>query len=192
MSTNKEVHKMRAQILNLRSAVIALSSAVCNFPQCGRPLSCNHECPEARALLGQIYKDFQELLISARMVLEAVFCPAPKRWDSMWRFAEVQTSPERILALLGRMVISDQDEYVRYCGQMDGDMMDALGTGFSEQEWEVLSAEDAWQNEHRLSQILNLANHLETQMEKKFDLLLLTVSNCEVGKQASSKEAARA
>ncbi len=71
-------------------------------------------------------------------------------------------------------------------------MMEALGTGFSKQEWEVLTAEDAWQTGHRLSQILHLAGYLETEMAKKFDLLLSMVSNCEVGKKARTKEVARA
>lgn len=113
MPMNENVHRMRAQILNLRSALITLSSALCNFPQCGGSGSCNHECPEAKALVGQIYEDFHELLISTRMVLEAVFCSDPKRWDTMWRFAEEQTTPERILALFGRVVTRNSPKSYR-------------------------------------------------------------------------------
>ena len=99
---------------------------------------------------------------------------------------------KRTLALLGEKVISDQDEYIRFYGQVDDGMFNALGTGFSKHEWDVLSAEDAWQNGHRLSQILHLAEYLETQMEKKFDLLLLMVRNCEVGKKADLRRSVTA
>jgi hypothetical protein len=136
----------------------------------------------------QIHEDVQDLVVSARMVLTAAFCPEPETWDIQWCFAEDEARPERTLALLGREVISDQDEYVRYYGEIDDEMFDALANGFNERERDALFDEDAWQNGHRLSQILHVAEYLETGMAKKFDLLTSMVRNCEVGKQARSKE----
>jgi len=187
MATNKNAHRMRAQILNLRAAVMTISTALCRFPACGTPMGCNLRCSEAGNAMRQLHEDMSDLLISARMVLSAVFSPQPEVWDTFWRFAEDESCPERALASLGQRVISDQDEYIRFYGQIDDEMFHTLGQGFSEHEWAVLSAEDAWQNGDRLSQISRLTEYLETEMEKKFDLLLLTVRNCEVAKKAEPR-----
>jgi hypothetical protein len=135
----------------------------------------------------QLHEDMHDLVISARMFLAAVFSPQPEVWDMFWCFAEDESRPERPLAKLGKRVISDQDEYIRYYGQVDDEIFEKLETGFSSHEWAVLSAEDAWQNGHRLSQILHLTEYLETQMAKKFDLLTSMVRTCEVGKRAKLK-----
>ena len=63
-------------------------------------------------------------------------------------------------------------------------MFGKLANGFSKHERDVLFAEDAWQNGHRLPQILHLAEHLGAQIERNYDLLMSMVSNCEVGKKA--------
>jgi hypothetical protein len=184
MTMNEDVHKMRVQILNLRAAMMTFSTALCRFPACGTPMGCNLRCSEAGNVMRQLHEDMDDLLISARMVLSAVFSPQPEVWDTFWCFAENESCPERTLAQLGKNVISDHEEYITFYGQIDDEMFDELGKGFSKHEWTVLSAKEAWQSGHRLSQILYLAEYLETQMEKKFDLLLLMVSNCEVGKKA--------
>jgi hypothetical protein len=192
MTTNENVHKMRAQILNLRSAVMTISTALCRFPACGTSEGCNLRCVEARNMMTQIREDMQDLVISARMILSAAFSPQPEVWDTFWCSAEDKSCPERTLVPLGKEMISDQDEYIRFYGQVDDEMFRALGTEFSKHEWDVLSAEDAWQNGHRLSQILPLAKYLETEMAKKFDLLTSMVSNCEVGKKAKPKSSVTA
>ena len=66
-----------------------------------------------------------------------------------------------------------------------------MATGFNELERDALFAEEGWQNGRRLPQIFRLAEYLETEMSKKIDLLTSMVRNCEFGKQARSKEAAR-
>jgi hypothetical protein len=187
MTMNEDVHKMRGQILNLRAAMMTISTALCRFPVCGTPMGCNLRCSEARNVMRQIHGDMHDLLISARMVLTTVFCPEPETWDIQWCFAEDEARPERSLAQLGKEVISDQDEYIRCYGEIDDEMFDALANGFNERERDALFAEDAWQNGHRLSQILHLAEYLETQMAKKYDLLMSMVRNCEVGKKAKPK-----
>ena len=192
MTIKEEVHEMRVKILGLRGGMMTLSTALCRFPACGTPMGCNLRCSKDRKVMRQIHEDIYNLVISARMVLTAVFIPQPEVWDTFWCFAEDQSNPELTLALLGRKVISDQDEYIRYYGQIDDEMFDALARGFNECERAALFPEHAWQNGHRLSQILHLTEYLETEMSKKFDLLTSMVSNCEVGKQAKSKKAARA
>ncbi len=192
MSTNENVHRMRVQILDLRGAMMTLSTALCRFPACGTPMGCHLRCSKDRKAMRQIHGDIHNLVISARMVLTAAFCPEPEVWDTFWLFAGDESCPERTLAQLGEEVISDQDEYIRYYGEIDDEMFDALANGFSERERDALFAEDGWQNGQRLSQILHLTEHLETEMAKKFDLLTSMVTNCEVGKKARIKEAARA
>ncbi len=184
MTTNENVHKMRVQILHLRGGMMTLSTALCRFPACGTPMGCNLRCSEAGNIMRQLHEDIHNLVISARMVLTAVFSPQPLAWDTFWLFAEDQSRPERALANLGKDFISDQDEYIKFYGQIDDEMFDAVGKGFNEQERDVLFAEDAWQNGHRLSQILHLAEHLGAQMERNYDLLMSMASNCEVGKKA--------
>ena len=184
MKMNEDVHKMRVQILNLRGGMMTLSTALCRFPVCGTPMGCNLRCSEAGNVLRQIHEDMHNLVISSRMVLAAVFSPQPEVWDTFWCFAEDESCPERTLAQLGKKVISDQDEYIRYYGEIDDEMFSAIARGFNEHERDVLFPDDAWQNGDRLSQILHLVGHLATQMEKEFDLLMSMASNCEVGKKA--------
>ena len=192
MTTNENVHKMRVQILNLRGGMMTLSTALCRFPACGTPMGCNLRCSEAGNIMRQLHEDIHNLVISARMVLSAVFSPQPSVWDTFWCFAEGVSSPERALAQLGKDFISDQDEYIRFYGQIDDEMFDAVGKGFNENERDVLFSEDAWQNADRLPQILHLTQYLEDQMEKKFDLLLSMVSNCEIAKKAELKRSVTA
>jgi hypothetical protein len=187
MKTNENVHKMRVQILDLRGAMMTLSTALCRFPACGTLMGCNLRCSADGTVMRQIHEDMHDLVISARMVLAAVFSPQPEVWDMFWCFAEDESRPERTLAKLGKDVISDQDEYVRSYGQIDDEMFRAIASGFNEHERDVLFAEDAWQNGHRLSQILRLTEYLETQMAKTFDLLTSVVTKCEVGKRAKQK-----
>ena len=77
MTMNENVHKMRAQILNLRSAGIACGTAIHYFPPCGKPGGDHLQCPEARAAMRQIYENMKELLLSSRMALAAVFTSGP-------------------------------------------------------------------------------------------------------------------
>jgi len=184
MKMNEDVHKMRVQILNLRGGMMTLSTALCRFPACGTPMGCNLRCSEDGDVMRQIHEDMQDLVISSRMVLTAVFRTEPDAWDTFWCFAEDESCPERTLAQLGREVIFDQDEYIRLYGQVDDEMFSAIASGFNEHERDVLFAEDAWQNGHRLSQILHLTEYLETQMDRKYDLLMSMVRNCELGKKA--------
>jgi hypothetical protein len=192
MKMSEDVHKMRVQILNLRGGMMTLSTALCRFPACGTPMGCNLRCSEAGNVMRQLHKDIHNLVISARMVLTAVFCPEPETWDIQWCFAENESRPERALAQLGKDVISDHDEYIRIYGQVDDEMFSAIASGFNEDERDVLFAEDAWQNGHRLSQILYLTEYLETQMERKYDLLMSMVTNCEIGKKAELKRSVTA
>ena len=192
MTIKEDVHKMRVQILNLRGGMMTLSTALCRFPACGTPMGCNLRCSEDRKVMRQIHEDVQDLVISARMVLMAAFCPEPETWDIWWCFAEDEARPERTLAQLGEKYVSDQDEYIRYYGEIDDEMFDALANGFNERERNALFAEDAWQNGHRLSQILHLTHYLETQMETKSDPLLSMVSNCEIGKKAELRRSVTA
>lgn len=187
MKMNEDVHRMRAQILNLRGGMMTLSKALCRFPTCGTPVGCNLRCSEAGNVMRQLHEDMHDLVISARMVLTGVFSAEPDIWDASWCFAENESCPESTLAQLGRTVISDQDEYIRYYGQVDHEIFEKLETGFSSHEWAVLSAEDAWQNGHRLPQILHLVEHLITQMEGKVEFLMSMVRTCEVGKRAKLK-----
>jgi hypothetical protein len=192
MFMNEDVHKMRAQILNLRAAMMTISTALCRFPACGTPMGCHLRCPTDRKVMRQIDKDMRDLVISARMVLSALFSHQSQVWDFYWFCAKDESCPERSLSQMGKDVISDQDEYIRYYGEIDDEMFDALASGFNERERDILFAEDAWQNGHRLSQILHLAGYLETQMEKKFDALVSMVRNCEVGKKAGPRLSATA
>lgn len=192
MKVNEDVHKMRVQILNLRGGMMTLSTALCRFPACGTPMGCHLRCSKDRKVMRQIHDDIYNLVISARMVLTAVFSPQPEVWDTFWCFAEDQARPERTLAQLGEEVISDQDEYIKFYGQIDDEMFDALAKGFNERERATLFPEHAWQNRDRLSQILHLAAYLEGQMAKKYDLLMSMVRNCEVGKKAELRRSATA
>jgi hypothetical protein len=167
---NEGVNKMRAQILNFRSAGIACGTAVHCFPPCvTRPEDYDGHCPEARAALRPIYDDMKDLLLSARMALAAVFNSNPEGWDFLWELKENSYCMERDMAKLGETFYSDQDEYIKICGEMDSDMMDQLGTGFSDEEWKVIAAKEAWQNGRRLPQILHLLKYLEDQIATQFD-----------------------
>jgi|SRR5271157_619343 len=144
MTTNENVHRMRAQILNLRSAGITCGTAIHCFPPCGRPGGDHRQCPEARAAMQPIYEGMNELLLSVIMALTAVFHPDPDLWDFLWEVHEDSTCTERDLAAFAELMNSDQDMYIRFCGEMDADMMEKLVTSFSKEEWEVLTAKGAW------------------------------------------------
>ena len=192
MTTNENVHKMRVQILHLRGGMMTLSATLCRFPACGTPMGCNLRCSVAGNIMRQLHEDIYNLVVSARIVLTAVFCPEPETWDTQWRFAEDDARPERTLAQLGKRVISDQGEYIRYYGEIDDEMFGKIAQGFSKHERDVLFPEDSWQNGHRLPQILHLTEYLENQMNEKFDLLMAMVKNCEVGKKNELRRSATA
>lgn len=85
MSRKKEeLHKMRAQILNLRSTGIMLATALNYFPPCGRADGCNRKCPEASIALQELYETMSNLMFSVRLALEAVFVTNPELWDLTW------------------------------------------------------------------------------------------------------------
>ena len=188
----EDVHRMHAQILNLRAAMITFSVALCRFPACGTPMGCNLRSQKTTNLMRQIHQDMHDLALSARMVLTAAFIPQPEVWDTIWHVVEKESSPERALALFGHQLISDQAEYIGFYGQLDDQMSDLLGTAFSQDEWVVLGCEDAWQYGYRLSQILHFTKYLEKQMEKKFDLFLAMGRNCEVKEKAELRRSATA
>jgi hypothetical protein len=195
MTMNENVHKMRAQILNLRSAGIACATAIHYFPPCGKPGGDHLQCPEARAAMRQMYEGMNELLLSARMALAAVFYPDPEGWDLMWELHEESTCTERDMAKLGETIYSDQDEFIRCWGEFDIDMMEKLGTCFSKEEWKVLTAKGAWQNGRRLPQVSQLLKYLEDQIAKKFDLFDSVLysgllGDCNLGKWAEKKKTA--
>jgi hypothetical protein len=197
MTMNENVHKMRAQILNLRSAGIACGTAIHYFPPCGKPGGDHLQCPEARAAMRQIYENMKELLLSARMALAAVFHPDPERWDFLWELNENTTCLESDMAKSGQFLYPDQDEFIRCWGEMDNDMMGQLGGGFSKKECELLTAKGAWQNGPRLHQVLHLLKYLENQIAKQFDLFDSVLysgllGDCNVGKWAEKKKAASA
>jgi hypothetical protein len=197
MTMNENVHKMRAQILNLRSAGIACGTAIQYFPPCGKPGGDHLQCPEARAAMRQIYENMKELLLSSRMALAAVFNSDPEAWDFLWELDEESTCTESDMAKFGETLYSDQDEFIRCWGEMDNGMMRQLGSTFSEEEWEVLTAKGAWQNGPRLHQVLHLLKYLEDQIAKQFDsfdsvLYSGLLGDCDVGKWAEKKKAASA
>jgi hypothetical protein len=195
MTMDENVHRMRAQILNLRSAGIACGTAIHYFPKCGKPGGDHLQCPEARAEMRQIYGNMKELLLSARMALAAVFHPDPERWDFLWELNENTTCLESDMAKSGQFLYPDQDEFIRCWGEMDKEMMTQLGTTFSKGEWKVLTARSAWQNGRRLSQVLDLLRYLEDQIAKQFDLFDSALysgllGDCNVGKYIQAKKAA--
>jgi len=192
MKTNEDVHKMRVKILDLRGGMMTLCTALCRFPACGTPMGCHLRCSRDRKVMRQIHEDMHDLVISAQMVLSAVFSPQSEVWDMYWFWANDESCPERTLGAIGRNVISDHEEHIRFYGQLDDKMFRALAHGFNERERAALFPEHAWQNRDRLSQILRLAGYLETQMAKKYDLLMSMVRNCEVGKKAELRKSATA
>ena len=120
-----------------------------------------------------------ELLLSARMALAAVFYPDPEAWDFLWELDEESTCTERDMASSGESLYSDQDEFIRYCGEIDSDMMSSLEARFSKEEWKILTAKGAWQNGPRLPQVLHLLKYLEDQIANQFDLFdLVLIAGC--------------
>ncbi len=198
MTINEEVHKMRAQILNLRSAGIACGTAVHYFPPCvTRPEDYDVQCPEARAALQPIYESMKDLLVSSRVALAAVCNPDPKGWDLLWEVYKDSDCLERDMATLGEIVYSDQDEFSKFCGEMDSDTMHHLGTTFSDEEWKVITVKGAWQNGRRLPQVLRLLTYLEDQIAKQFDsfesvLYSGVLGDCNLGNWAAKKKATAA
>jgi hypothetical protein len=197
MSMNEEVHKMRAQILNLRSAGIACATAIHYFPPCGRPGSCNRECPEAGAALQEIYESMNDLMLSVRMALTAVFHTDPEPWDFLWGLNEESTCVEGDMAAFGQDFCPDQHEFIRCWGEIDNEMMEQLGASFGKEEWKVLTAKGAWQNGGRLPQILYLLKYLEDQIRKQFDLFDSVLyggmlGDCKLGQWAEKNKTAMA
>jgi len=119
MIKNEETHEMYAQILNLRSAGIACATAIHCFPPCvTRPEDYDGRCSEARAALEPINEDMKDLLLSVRIALAAVFNADPGAWDSLWELNKDSNRIERDMAKLGKTLYSDQDEYIRICGEL--------------------------------------------------------------------------
>jgi hypothetical protein len=197
MSKNEELHEMRAQILNLRSAGITLATAIHHFPPCGRPGSCNRKCPEAGLALQEIYKSMSDLMLSVRLFLTVVFHHDPEPWDLLCILNAHGPQGDRDTAELGRSFFLDQHEFIRFWGEMDDEMMDRLGTGFSEKEWKRLTAKRAWQHGPRLYQILTRFKYLEDQIREQCDLYESVLhsgllGNCKLGQWAAQRKAAQA
>jgi len=192
MTMNEDIYRMQGAILNLRSAGIACASAVLHFPPCGKPGGEHLQCAEARVAMQQIYQSMNDLLLSARMALAASLNSVPDLWDSLWDVADESACPEREIAKFSETFYPDQEEYIRYLGQIDDDMMEKLGTAFSEKEWGILSSDGAWQNGWRLPQLLHLLEYLEDQIDKQFDSFDSTVNsgllgNCDLGRWLEEK-----
>lgn len=171
MSRKKEeFHEMRAQILNLRSAGIMLATALNYFPPCGRADGCNRKCPEASIALQELYETMSNLMFSVRLALEAVFVTNPEPWDLTWISYCNNPYRDDYMADFARSCFPDQYEFIKCWGQMVNEMMDNLGTGFSKKEWKTLTANGAWQNGRRLSQVLGLLKSLERQVGTLCDL----------------------
>lgn len=190
---NEELHKMRAQILNLRSAGFACATAIHRFPPCGRPGGDHRQCPEARAVMLQIYEEMQALLLSSRLALSAVFHSDSEAWDFLSWLSQNGAGAQSDMAKFGEAAYSDQDEFIRIWGAMDCETTRTLGSDFSDTEWEALTAEDAWQNGRRLSQIFHLLRYLEDQIAKQFDLFDSVLcsgllGDCNLGRWAANKE----
>jgi len=197
MSKNEELHEMRAQILNLRSAGITLATAIHYFPPCGRPGSCNRECPEAGAALQEIYESMNDLMLSVRMALAAVFNSDSQAWDFLWELNWGSTCVERDIAIFGQHRYPNQDEFIKCWGEMDDEMMDRLGRGFSEEEWKALTAKRAWQKGRRVPQVFQLLKYLEDQISKQCHLFESVIhggllGNCKLGQWAQKNRNAMA
>jgi hypothetical protein len=197
MTMNEDVHRMRAQILNLRSAGIACATAVHQFPPCGKPGGDHLQCPEARARMTKIYWDMKDLMFSVRMALAAVFHSDPEGWDFLWELHEESTCTERDMGKFGETIYSDQDKFIRDWGEMGSEMMMHLGTTFSKDEWKALTAKGAWQNGRRLPEVLSLLTYLEDKIAKQYDsfdsvLHSGLLGDCNVGKYIQAKKAASA
>lgn len=193
MTMNEDVHKMRAQILNLRSAGIACATAIHHFPPCGRPGGDHRQCPEARAAMQRIYDDMKDLLVSSKMALDAVFDENPDMWDFIWEVNEASDWIEHELGKTGAILYSGWDEYSKFYAEMDSDMMDRLGTSFSDEEWKVITGQEAWQNGIRLPQVLHLLKYLEDQIANQFDLFDSVLcsgllGDCNLGRWAAKKK----
>ncbi len=198
MNRNEEVQRMRAQVLNLRSAEIACGTAVHYFPPCvTRPEDYDVQCPEARASLKPIYESMKDLLVSSKMALDAVFDENPEMWDFIWEVNEASDCIEHELGKSGKLLYYGWDEYCKFCAEMDSDMMDRLGTSFSDEEWKVITTKGAWQDGRRLPQVLDLLTYLEDQIAEQLDLYESVLysgllGDCELGKHLQKKKAARA
>jgi hypothetical protein len=191
MSTNDEMNKMHAQILNLRSAGITLATAIHHFPPCGRPGSCNHKCPEARDALKEIYHGMKRLLFLTRSALDAVLRRDPEHWDFMCDSIVHEQSLDKFLSNLG-----EQEELIRYWGTMDSHLAMLLGENFSRKEWEVLAASAAWQNQRPI-QITNILTGIEDGVIELLDLFDSVIysgllGNCNLGQWAAQRKAAQA
>lgn len=194
MPKKEDVHKMRVQILNLRSAGLACATAIQHFPPCGRPGGDHLQCPEARAAMQKIYEDMRDLMLSARLALTAALNPNPEGWDFLWWLAEKSPCAENDMAKFGETIYPDQEEFIRIWGELDSERAEQMGSGFSEAEWDALKGKKAWQNARRLPELLHLLKYLEDQVAKQFDLFDSVLNSgllgdCNVGKWAANKAA---
>lgn len=194
---NEELHKMRAQILNLRCAGMTLATAIHYFPPCGRPGGCKGECPEARAALQEIYENMNELMLAVRLAIAAVFVPDPEPWDFLRGLNDESPCGVSLMADFGRYCYPHQQEFIRFWGEMDGQMMDLFGAEFSEEEWKALTARGAWQKGRRVPQVLELLKYLEDQIRIQCDLYESVLyggmlGNCKLGQWAAKQKAAQA
>jgi len=193
MNFYEDEERMLAQILNLRSAMMACASAIYFFPPCGRPGGDHLQCPEARAAMRQIYDEMQQVLLLGRTALDAVLRPDPERWDHFCNVGGDIESRDIFLAEQAESLFADQEEFIRSWGVMDEETFDLLGTTFSDEEWELLAAKGAWQSMKRLIQITNVLAGIEDSIAKLFDsfdsvLYSGLLGDCELGKWAAEKK----
>ena len=193
MNFYEDKNRMHAQILNLRSAMMACASAIYYFPPCGRPGGNHLQCPEARAAMQRIYEEMKETLLLGRTALDAVFRRDPQRWDLLSGASCDSNSMKYFLGKLAKYLSANQEEFIRSWGEVDHERFDQLGTTFSEEEWEVLSAKGAWQHRRRLTQITSILAGIEDAIAKLFDsfdsvLDSGLLGDCEVGKWVAEKK----
>lgn len=193
MNFYEDRNRMHAQILNLRSAMIACAKVIYYFPPCGRPGGDHLQCREARAAMRQIYEEMQKVLLLGRTALDAVLRSDPQRWDRLCDVDGDNESRDIFLAEQTESLFTDQEAFIRSWGSIDDEMMDQLETTFSEEEWQVLTAKGAWQSKRRLTQITHTLAGIEEAIAKLFDwyesvLYSGLLGDCELGKWAEEKK----
>ena len=126
MTTRETVHKMRAQILNLRSAGIACATAIHYFPPCGKPGGDHGQCLEARESMQLIFEAMKRMLLLARTALDAVFQRSPDSWDFMCN-SVAEGTVESCLSEPAESLFDDQHEFIEYWGTLDNELAKQLG-----------------------------------------------------------------
>jgi hypothetical protein len=200
MVINEDVHMMREQILRLRTAGIAWAGVIRHLPRCATSEGCPvkfHKFPETRDLMQLLGETAKKVLLLTRTALDAVFQSDAQRWDCLYSTGGAGEALDRLLAEIGESLFSDQDEFIRSWGEIDDEMMEQLGTTFSDEEWRALTAKGAWQNGHRLPQIIDVLTHVEHEIAEGFDFLDSVLDSgmlkvCSLGNCDEKKEAARA